>query len=93
MRMRQPGEPENPGGQQLVVSRYECSRRIEHVDAFGCEPLQLAGAALDAVELVPDVEPGERHIAGLEDRERALRLEHFGLESRTSVRRRRALRS
>jgi hypothetical protein len=58
MRVRQPGEQEDPGGQQLVVRRHHCSRRIEHLDSFRCEPLQVAGAALDAVEALEDVQPG-----------------------------------
>ena len=63
------------------MSRCECSRRVEHLDAFGCERLQLAGAALDAVELLPDVEPGERQIAGLENRKRTLRFEQRSITS------------
>ena len=78
MRVRQPGEPKRPGGQQLVVGDDECSGRIPHVDAAGREPLQLAGAALDAVEALAHVEPGERDVPRLEERQRRVRLEQLG---------------
>ncbi len=80
MRVRQAGEPERPCGQQLVVRDDEGAGRIPHVHAAGREPLQLAGAALDAVELLAHVEPGERDVSRLEQRKRPVRLDDRGLE-------------
>ena len=49
--------------------------RVPHVNAAGREPLELAGAAFDAVELLAHVEPGERNVSRLEERQRPTRLE------------------
>lgn len=87
LRVRQPGEPENAGGQQLVVCDDERSRRIEQLDAFCCEVLQLAGAAYDAVELLADVQPRERDVPGAEHRERAVRLHDIRVKAAPAGRR------
>ena len=78
--MRQAGEPKRAGGQQLVVGDDESSGRISHVHAAGREPLELAGAALDAVEALPHVEPGQRDVPRLEGRQRRVRVEQLGLQ-------------
>ena len=53
----------------------ERAGRVPHVHAAGREPLELAGAAFDAVEPLADVEPAERDISGLEEPERVARDE------------------
>ena len=77
VRVRQSGEPQRARGQQLVVGDDEGGRRVPHVDAAGCEPLELAGAAFDAVELLAHVEARERDVSRLEERQRALRVEEL----------------
>ena len=81
MRMRQAGEPERACGQQLVVSDDEAAGRIPHVHAAGHEPLQLAGAAFDAVEPLAHVEPRERDVSRFERRQRHMRLEELRVET------------
>jgi len=49
VRVRQAGEPERASGQQLVVGDDEGAWRVPHFHAAGREPLELAGAAFDAV--------------------------------------------
>jgi hypothetical protein len=81
VRVRQSGVPERPRGQQLVVRHDESGWRVPHVDAAGHEPLQLAGAALDAVELLAHIEPGERDVSRLEGRQRSVRVEQLGVQT------------
>ena len=68
VRVRQAGEPERACGQQLVVRDDEGAGRVAYVHAACREPLELAGAALDAVEPLAHVEPGERNVSRLEER-------------------------
>jgi hypothetical protein len=79
--MRQAGEPERARSQQLVVGHHEGGRRISDVHAAGCKPLELAGAALDAVEPFAYVEPGQRDVPRLEGRQRSVRVDQLGLET------------
>jgi hypothetical protein len=81
VRVRQAGEPQRACGQQLVVGDDEGSGRISHVHAAGREPLELAGAALDAVEPLPHVEPRQRDVPRLEGRQRRVRVEQLGVET------------
>ena len=81
MRVRQSGEPKRPGGQQLVVGDDQGSGRIPYVHAAGREPLELAGAALDAVDALAHVESGERDVPRLEGRQRRVRVEQLGVET------------
>jgi hypothetical protein len=60
-------------GQQVVVRRDECRRRIEQHRPAHCELLQLLRPALDPVELVADVEPPRRNVSGLKGSERIAR--------------------
>src|SRR5262245_15700462 len=78
-RVRQPGEPERACGQQLVVGDDERSGRVPDVDAAGREPLELAGAAFDAVELLANVEPRESYVSRLEEPKRPARLDELGV--------------
>jgi hypothetical protein len=70
MRVRQAGWPERMCGQQLVVGDKQRTGRVVHVHAAGREPLKLAGAALDAVEDLVHLEPGEGDIPRLEGLQR-----------------------
>lgn len=81
VRVRQAGEPERPCSQQLVVRDDEGAGRVPDVYAAGREPLQLAGAALDAVELLAHVEPGEGNVSRLEERKGPARIDDLGLEA------------
>ena len=79
--MRQAGVPERARGQQLVMGHDESGWRVPHIDAAGREPLQLAGAVLDAVEPLAHVEPGERDVPRLEGRQRSVRVEQLRVET------------
>src|SRR5262249_58157290 len=78
-RVRQPGEPERACGQQLVVGDDERAGRVPDVHAAGRKPLELAGAAFDAVELLANVEPRESYVSGLEKPKRPARLDELGV--------------
>jgi hypothetical protein len=86
VRVRQASEPERASSQQLVVGGDESAGRVPHVHAAGCQPLQLAGAALDAVEPVSYVEPRECDVSPLEDRERPVRIDELRVETAGSRR-------
>ncbi len=62
--------------QQLVVCRDECGRRIEQHDPADRELLELLRSALDAVELVADVEPPQRDVSRLKGSKRIARRQH-----------------
>src|SRR5262249_23571216 len=81
VRVRQAGEPKRARGQQLVVGHHEGGGWISYVDAAGREPLQLTGAALDAVEPLAYVEPGQRDGPRFEGRQRSVRVDELGLET------------
>jgi hypothetical protein len=81
VRVRQAGEPERARGQQLVVDDDEGSGRVPDVHAAGREPLELAGAAFDAVETLANVEPREREISWLEQHECPSRGDELRLET------------
>jgi hypothetical protein len=63
------------------VGHDESGWRVPHIHAAGREPLQLAGAALDAVELLPHVETGERDVPRFEGRQRPVRVDQLGVET------------
>jgi len=73
VRVRQAGEPERARGQQLVVDDDEGPGRVPDVHPAGREPLELAGAAFDAVEPLANVEPCERNVPPAEPSQRLLR--------------------
>jgi hypothetical protein len=79
--VRQSGAPERPCGQQFVVGHDESGWRVPHVYAADHEPLQLAGAALDAVEPFAHVESGERDVPRPEGRQRSVRVDQLGIET------------
>ena len=81
VRVRQAGEPERARGQQLVVGDDEGCRWVPYVHAAGREPLELAGAAFDAVELLANVEARERDVSRLEERERPVWIDELRLET------------
>ena len=81
MRVRQSGEPERANGQQLVVGDGEGSGKVPYVHAAGREPLELTGAALDAVELLAHVQARERDVPRLEKRQGPLRIEELRVET------------
>ena len=58
------------------MRRDECGRRVEQHDPTGRELLELLRSALDAVELVADVEPSQRDVSGLKGSERIARGQH-----------------
>jgi hypothetical protein len=63
------------------VSDDESAGRVPKVYAAGREPLQFAGAAFDAVKLLPHVEPGEGNVFRLEHREGPARIDDLGFDA------------
>jgi len=79
-RMRKPCSLERSGGEQLVVRGQEHTRRIEDLDAVLLQMGKGGEPVLDPVERLADVQPGQGHIAGLQQTDRLGRRHETDIE-------------
>lgn len=72
--MRNAVAPQDPGGEQLVVSRERRTGVVQAVAAACGEGAQRPKAVVDPVQARSDVEPAERAVPGSEGVERVVRV-------------------